>query len=626
MPYGLFNPVELQSVRVEGGFWRFYLDLLRERTLPAIYRQMKKTGRVDAFRLDWKPGNTPVPHIFWDSDVAKWVEAASYTLSDRDSDMLRRKLEKVVQLICSAQQSDGYINTHFTVVEPNKRWTNLRDNHELYCAGHLIEAGIARYEALGKEDLLRAVCRYADYIHEVFGSGPGQKRGYCGHPEIELALIRLYRTTGEERYLQLARFFVDERGRQPHYFDIEARERGEDPSQWWAGTYAYCQAHLPLREQEEVTGHAVRAMYIYSAMTDLAAETGDYSLLETCRRLWRNLTERKLYLTGGVGTSGRNEGFTRDYDLPNETAYAETCAAVGLVFWAHRMLLLEGDARYADVLERALYNGVLAGISLDGEKFSYCNPLASEGDFTRRSWFDCACCPSNLARLVAAVGRFVYMVKEDSLAVNLYVRGSATMHVSGEEVNIRQDTDYPWSGRVFLRLETRMPVRFSLWLRIPGWCHSFSVKVNSERLHRRRVSRGWLVLSRLWRAGDKIELNLAMPAEKMRAHPEVRQNLGRVALMRGPLVYCFEEVDNCMPLHRLVVSHKARFVARERRSLPGILTLEGKAEWVTDKGWKQSLYSAKNYITKPVTVRAIPYFAWGNRKQGQMRVWLASFE
>jgi DUF1680 family protein len=356
-----FSLLPLNNVTIDGGFWGPRLEINRQRTLPIEYKQCKDTGRIDAFRLDWKPGAGPAPHIFWDSDVAKWIEAASYALNSHPDAALEGVVDETIALIASAQQADGYLNTHFTVVEPGKRWTNLRDRHELYCAGHLIEAGVAHFQATGKRALLDVVCRYADHIAAVFGPGPAQKRGYPGHEEIELALVKLYRATGERRYLDLSLYFINERGSQPHYYDLEALERGEEPGKFRFKTYAYMQAHLPVREQRQVVGHAVRAMYLYAAMADLAAETGDESLLQACEVLWEDLCLRKMYLTGGIGPSTDNEGFTGAYDLPNETAYAETCASIGLVFWAQRMLQSGCESRYADVMEGALYNGVLIG-------------------------------------------------------------------------------------------------------------------------------------------------------------------------------------------------------------------------------------------------------------------------
>src|SRR5579875_129950 len=390
------TPVSWKNVSIDDAFWSPRLRANREHTLPHIYRMSQETGRIDALRLNWKPGEVPVPHVFWDSDIAKWLEAASYSLGTHPDPILEEQVDEVVGLLAAAQQPDGYLNSHFIAVEPAKRWTNLRDLHELYCAGHLIEAAVAHFQATGKRNLLDILIRYADHIDSVFGPEPGKKCGYPGHEEIELALVKLYRVTGEQRYLRLSQYFVEERGREPHYYDEEARLRGEDPATYWAGTYEYNQSHLPVREQREVTGHAVRAMYLYSAMTDLARELGDDSLLAACERLWQHLCTRRTYITGGIGSSPYNEGFTTDYDLPNETAYAETCAAIGLVFFAHRMLQIGADSQYGDMMEHVLYNGAISGLSLRGDRFFYENrltcfhnsPLGRTGTRHRWAWYN----------------------------------------------------------------------------------------------------------------------------------------------------------------------------------------------------------------------------------------------
>jgi len=626
-----YQPVPLAHVRIRDAFWAPRLRANRRRTLPAIYRRCKETGRIDAFRLDWKPGREPVPHIFWDSDVAKWIEAASYALLAARDPQLEAMLEGVVELVASAQQPDGYLNAHFTVVEPGRRWANLRDCHELYCAGHLMEAAVAHHQATGSRKLLDAMCRYADHIASVFGAEPGQRRGYCGHEEIELALVKLYRVTGEERYLRLSEYFVEERGRQPHYFDLEARARGEDPEAHWAGSYAYCQAHVPVREQNEVMGHAVRAMYLYSAMADLAAELGDRSLLSACERLWEDLCLRKMYITGGLGPSSHNEGFTAPYDLPNEAAYAETCAAVGLLMWSHRMLQFDCDGRYADVMERALYNGVLSGISLDGERFFYVNPLASRGGHHRQHWFDCACCPPNIARLLASLGSYVCSRSSDALAVHLYVRGEVdTVLPDGARIRLRQDTRYPWEGAIRLLIELAAPREFSLRLRLPGWCRRHSLSLNG-RLVSAPLERGHLVIARTWRAGDIVELDLDMPVEQIVTHPSVQADQGRAALQRGPLVYCLEGADHggvgpasAMSLSRLSLPRGAAFRARlDAGLLNGVVVIEGKAAATDEVPWRQSLYlPADRQSHSLIDFRAIPYYAWDNREPGEMTVWL----
>ena len=619
-----FTPLPFSQVSIDGGFWGPRLETNRKITLPIEYQQCKETGRLDAFKLDWKPGQLPVPHIFWDSDVAKWIESASYSLASHPDPQLDAQLDEVIALIASSQQPDGYLNSHFTAVEPEKRWTNLRDWHELYCAGHLIEAGVAHFQATGKKLLLETVCRYADYIATVFGTKPGQKRGYPGHPELELALVKLYHVTTERRYLDLSLYFVNERGRQPHYYDLEARARGEDPAKFWANSYEYMQALVPVREQTRVTGHAVRAMYLFSAVADLAGETGDQTLLQTCERLWDHLCTRNLYVTGGIGPSRSNEGFTRDYDLPNETAYAETCAAIGLIFWNHRLLQQAGDSRYADVIERALYNGVLSGVSLSGDLFFYENPLASMGDHHRQPWFDCACCPPNLARLLASLGRYIYSTNAKEVTVNLYVQGTAHLSFPGGEVVLHQITRYPWNGVVDLQLEMAQPVPFKLLLRQPGWCSHARLWVNGEitPLNGRQES-GYISLERPWKNGDRVRFEMAMPVERVYAHPEVTQDVGKVALQRGPLVYCIEQVDQQVPVNRLVLPKDSQLGNElDDKLLGGVVKITGQALSSAEEDFGKGLYRSQRPALKPCKLVAIPYYAWDNRQAGGMQVWL----
>jgi len=616
--------VPFTQVHIDDVFWAPRICANRERTLSAEYRQYQETGRIGAFRLDWKPGDEPVPHIFWDSDVAKWLEAVSCSLASHPDPVLEALLDEVVGLVVSAQQPDGYLNVHFTVVEPDKRWSNLRDWHELYCAGHLIEAGVAHFQATGKRVLLDAMCRYTDLIDSVFGAEEGKRRGYCGHEEIELALVKLFRVTGEKRYLRLSKFFVDERGRQPHYFDQEALNRGEEPKKFWAGTYAYCQAHLPVREQSEVVGHAVRAMYLYSAMADLAGEYSDESLLAACQRLWDDLCLKKMYLTGGIGPSGHNEGFTTPYDLPNLSAYAETCAAIGLVFWNHRMLQLECDSRYADVLERALYNGIISGVSLDGEKFFYENPLASDGSHHRQAMFNVSCCPPNIARLLSSLGSYIYSQSADGLAVHLYVQGDmATTLADGTAIKLRQQTNYPWDGAIQISVTLSAPADFTLRLRLPGWCQQATICINGTHITP-PVERGYFCLQRTWQSGDIVELTLAMPIERIVANPRVEQDAGRVALQRGPVVYCVEGVDHTESVYRLRLPADAQLEAHfEADLLNGVVVIEGEALAIDDACWEGKLYQQTTAVTThPTRLRAIPYASWDNRAPGAMVVWL----
>jgi hypothetical protein len=624
------KPVPLERVDLSDAFWAPRIETNRAVTVPAVYEQCARTGRIGAWKLAWKPGDPNPPHIFWDSDVAKWLEAAAYALGRRPDKALERRVDALIADIVAAQQPDGYLNVHFTVVEPQKRWTNLRDCHELYCAGHLIEAAVACYEEAGKRELLDAACRLADHVAAVFGPKAGQKRGYPGHPEIELALVKLYRATGEARYLRLAQFFVDERGRRPHYFDVEAAARGEPLRPDYYSGHEYNQSHLPVREQTAAEGHAVRAMYLYSGMADLAAETGDAALRAACRRLWRNVTERRMYLTGGVGAARNGERFTSDYDLPNETAYAETCAAIGLVFFAHRMLQLEWDGRYGDVMERALYNGVLSGVSLDGRRFFYVNPLAVQpqapgaGKTERQDWFWCACCPPNIARLLASLPRYVYSESPRAAYVHLYVRGRATLGVAGQAVELRVETGYPWKEKVRITVRPERPATFALALRIPGWCRAVTLKVAGAPLALGPIVRkGYALIRREWSAGDVVELTLPMPIERVEANPKVRADCGRVALERGPVVYCLEEADNGPGLDELCLPRGAALRSEFRpRLLGGVTVITGTARRRDPAGWADALYRPTASKTVKARFTAVPYCAWCNRKPGEMLVWI----
>ncbi len=633
-----------KDVAIKSGFWGERQATNRERTIPAISRQMKISGRLDAWRLNWEAGQ-PKPSIlryghFWDSDVGKWIEAIGYSLESHPNPEFERQVDEVADLIEKAQQPDGYLNTYFTAVEPNNRWRNLRDWHELYNAGHLIEGAVAYSQATGKRQLLDVLCRFADHIDARFGPNEGQRRGYCGHPEVELALVKLYHATGEKRYLNLSKYFVDERGQQPHYFDMEAKERGDDPGKFWAKTYRYCQAHVPVREQTTATGHSVRANYLYAGMADIAAETGDSTLLAVSRSIWNDLTQHQMYVTGGLGPAHTNEGFTFAYDLPNETAYAETCASIALVFWAQRMFHIDPDSRYIDVMERALYNGVLSGVSYEGTHFFYANPLASypqvnpydrfsgitsDRYYRRSEWFDCPCCPPNLARLVASIGSYFYSSSADTLYVHLYNQNRVRFTFGGSNFHIEQHTDYPWDGDVHFTIHTDQPAHFDFALRIPGWCRDFHVTVNGTQVATKSQN-GYARLERRWANGDEISLSLAMPVERMAPHPEIRQDAGLIALQRGPVVYCLEEADNGPLLANMVVPRDARLTSEIDASLfggAGVIT--GDAVRIEPANWPGGLYqpqSALQAAYSPLTFKAVPYCFWANREPGEMRVWM----
>ncbi len=616
------QPAGLRDVVIDDGFWRPRIETNRRTTIPHEYRMCDKTGRIAQYDLDWKPGEPNPPHIFWDSDVAKWIEAAACSLATHPDADLERHLDEVIEKIAGAQHPDGYLNPHYTVVEPGNRWTNLRDCHELYCAGHMIEAAVAHFAATGKRNLLDVLCRFAGHIDATFG--PGKRKGYPGHEEIELALVKLYRATGQQRYLKLAEYFINERGSQPHVFAEEARSRGEDPAKWrWGGDFSYCQAHLPVREQTETLGHAVRAMYLYSGMADVARETQDEALLAACRRLWEDVTTRKMYVTGGVGSSAHGETFTKAYDLPNEAAYAETCAAIGLVFFAHRMLQIERNAHYADVMERALYNGVLSGVGLDGKTFFYVNPLASRGDHHRREWFGTSCCPPNIARLLASLGQYAYSTADNAVYVHLYVAGQVHFEMQGQEISLQLQTRYPWDAKIRLSVQTTRPMKFDLMLRIPGWCRRHSIKVNG-RPASTRLAKGYARISRRWASGDRVSLTVAMPVERVISHPFVEADAGKVALMRGPIVYCLEQCDHEVDVRSIALPDRAKLAARfDEKVAGGATVIETTGRALPAAAWKGRLYQPIKTAGRLRTmIKAIPYCLWDNRKAGPMTVWM----
>jgi uncharacterized protein len=626
-------PVPFQHVTFTDAFWSRRIETNRASTLPTILKQLRQTGRLAPWEGTWRKGDPNPPHVFWDSDIAKWIEAVAYAVQVKRDAKLERAVDRIVAGFVRLQRRDGYLNSHYALIEPHNRWTNLRDRHELYCAGHLIEAAIAYAQATGKTMLLDAMCRYADHIDATFGPRAGQLRGYCGHQELELALVKLWRHTGEQRYLALARYFVEERGRgrinwrgrasvagKPHYYDVEARERGEDPSKFWAGTYEYLQAHKPVREQTEVVGHAVRAVYLYCAMADLdaAGANGGDPFLPTLEKLWAHLTRKRMYVTGGIGPSASNEGFTSDFDLPDETAYAETCAGIGLVFWAHRMLNLTGDAEYADVLERALYNNVLAGVSADGTHFNYVNPLASRGAHRRKTFFTCACCPPNVARLLASVGQLFYSTDATGVWVHLYAQSET--RVDAHALTITQRGGYPFDGPITLKVNPDAQKRVVLRLRVPGWSDGSLLRINGGAVpvDDVRLERGYLVIDREWRRGDTIELTLDMSPRLIRANPAVSQTLGRTALQRGPLVYCLEQVDNAAHLDQVLIAADSDWQPAGR----GGIALQTHALRVSDAGWDGALYRDAASEYAPTTLVATPYCDWDNRGTGEMRVWM----
>ena len=618
-PHWRMQPLPVASVRIDDAFWSPRTRTNREVSIPHNLQEIRRTGRLANFLK--AAGKMPGEFegiFFNDSDVYKWVEAAAFSLATNPDPKLEADLDEVIAAIAAAQQPDGYLNTYYTLCEPGNRWTSLRHRHELYCAGHLIEAGVAHHQATGRRTLLDVAIRLADCIDGVFGpTEQGKRRGCPGHEEIELALVKLFRATGKRRYLQLAQFFIDVRGTEPNVFTAEVTDPNEkfDPSVY--------QAHKPVREQTEVVGHAVRAMYLYSAMADLFAETGDRSLLNALERLWVSLVSRRMYITGGIGSTARHEGFTSDYDLPNESAYAETCASIGSVLWNHRMLNVAGEARFADVMELALYNGVLAGAGLDGATYFYVNPLRSRGGIARVPWFGCACCPPNVARLLASLGGYIYSQSDDALWVHLFIGSTAKTTVGGQDVTITQETRYPWSGGVRLTIDAAAPVRFGLNVRIPGWCAKTAITVNATKARFTREN-GYACIRRTWAAGDTVDVSLQMDAVLMEANPHVEADFGKAAIMRGPLVYCLEEAENGRDLFAITLPKRAELSTEFREDLlGGVAAVTAPALAADDAGWADALYRSRRKPGEtPRTVTAIPYCCWANRGAGEMIVWM----
>ncbi|ACI56884.1 protein of unknown function DUF1680 [Rhizobium leguminosarum bv. trifolii WSM2304] len=629
-----FRPVAVPDVEL-GGFWGKWQDAVCNSTAETLLDRCVEAGMLKAIDVNQASPGVVIPiqpwggttQMFWDSDLGKSIETIAYSLYRRPNPKLEARADQIIDMYERLQDKDGYLNAWFQRVEPARRWTNLRDHHELYCAGHLMEAAVAYYQATGKRKLLDIMCRFADYMITMFGHGEGQLPGYCGHEEVELALVKLARVTGEKKYLELSKFFIDERGTEPHFFTAEAARDGRSAADFHQKTYEYGQAHQPVREQTKVVGHAVRAMYLYSGMADIATEYKDDSLTAALETLWDDLTTKQMYITGGIGPAASNEGFTDYYDLPNATAYAETCASVGLVFWASRMLGRGPDRRYADIMEQALYNGALPGLSTDGKTFFYDNPLESAGKHHRWKWHHCPCCPPNIARLVTSIGSYMYAVADDEIAVHLYGESTARLKLAnGAEVELQQTTNYPWDGAVTFATRLKAPAKFALSLRIPDWAEGATLSVNGEMLDlAANIRDGYARIDRQWTDGDRVALSLPLSLRPQYANPKVRQDAGRVALMRGPLVYCVETTDNGEDLNAIVLPRE--LPAAETvvlKDLNDAVALDLKVEREETSNWGTPLYRQAPAERQVATARFVPYHLWDNRGPGEMLVWVQS--
>ncbi|MBM3998215.1 MAG: glycoside hydrolase family 127 protein [Planctomycetes bacterium] len=629
------RPVPFTDVTVEGGLWASRMQTNRDVTVGYDFRKCEETGRIDNFEVagGLKPGK--FQGIFFnDSDVFKVIEGASYCLAGKPDPQLDQYLDVLIAKIAAAQEGDGYLYTARTINDPNydfpgraARWSELASSHELYNVGHLYEAAVAHWQATGKRNLLDVALKNADLICREFGPA-GQRVDVPGHQEIEMGLVKLHRATGDAKYLRQAKFFIDMRGRS----DLR-KTYGE-----------YCQDHVPVVRQSEAVGHAVRAGYLYAGMTDVAALTDDAAYRETLDRIWENIVSRKMYLTGGVGSSGHGEAFGGNYDMPNETAYNETCAAIAQAYFNHRMFLLHGDGKYIDVLERILYNGFLSGVALEGDRFFYPNPLAcdgrqrfNQGVLGRSPWFGCSCCPVNVVRFVPSVAGYAYASRDRDVHVNLFIEGSGKLRVGETVITLRQHTNYPWDGRVRIEIAADREAEFTLRVRIPGWAEGRPIPSDLYRYEPADVSTGWTIavngqtmprdsvaprdgfasVTRRWRAGDIVELDLPTPVRAVIAHDDVVADRGRVAFERGPLVYCLEAVDNGGSVHDLVAATDPKWRAEHREGLLGDVTVLTGTAQRAERGPDGSVTFA------PATITAVPYYAWAHRDLGEMAVWVA---
>ncbi len=619
------DPVPFTNVKLNDGFWGQRLKASREVTIPLAFSKCESEGRYENFVKAVHPSddNAAPGFPFDDTDVYKTIEGASYLMQTYPDARLASYIDSVLTIVAAAQEPDGYLYTPRTMNPRHphqwagtERWTKEEDlSHELYNLGHMVEAAVAHYQATGKRNFLDIAIRYADCVCEAIGDAPGQVRVVPGHQIAEMALVRLYLITGDEKYLKEAKFFLDARG------TTSRRD-------------AYSQAHKPVVEQSEAVGHAVRATYMYAGMADVAAVTGDTAYIHAIDRIWDNIVTKKLYITGGIGARHQGEAFGNNYELPNLSAYCETCAAIGMVYVNYRLFLLHGDARYFDVLERTLYNGLIAGVSLDGGAFFYPNPLASTGGYSRKPWFGCACCPSNISRFIPSLPGYVYAVRDDSVYVNLYLGNQAELTVGKKKLTLAQETDYPWDGTVRLTVE-RGSGEFCMNLRIPGWVRNepvpgdlysyadgkqptYTVTVNGQKVEA-DLSNGYLPVKRKWRKGDVVELTFDMKPRVVKANDKVEADRGRVAVERGPIVYCAEWPDNDFDVSTVLLRRQPAF---EVKTAPALAAPLDGITRLTTEAQALSYDGTGRLAVRDVELTLIPYYAWAHRGEGGMAVWL----
>lgn len=616
------DPVPFTSVKVTDSFWGQRLKASREVTIPLAFSKCEETGRYENFVKAAHPSDEykVEGYSFDDTDVYKTIEGASYSLQTYPDKLLEKYIDSVLVIVAAAQEPDGYLYTARTMNPKHphdwagpERWSKVEElSHEFYNLGHMVEGAVAHYQATGKRNFLDIAIKYADCVCQAIGNGPDQKKLVPGHQIAEMALVRLYLVTGDRKYLDQAKFFLDARG-------------------YTSRKDAYSQAHKPVLEQDEAVGHAVRATYMYAGMADVAAITGDSSYIKAVDRIWENIVGKKIYITGGIGARHAGEAFGDNYELPNLSAYNETCAAIGNVYVNYRLFLLHGDAKYFDVLERTLYNGLISGVSLDGGSFFYPNPLASTGGYSRKPWFGCACCPSNICRFIPSLPGYVYAVKDDQVYVNLFLSNRAELKVNRKKLVLEQETGYPWNGDIRIRVaQGNLP--FTMHLRIPGWVRGavvpsdlyryadgqelgYTVTVNGEPVAG-ELQKGYLLIDRKWKKGDVVEVHFDMKPRVVKANGKVEADRGRVAVERGPLVYCAEWPDNDFNVHNILLNQHPSFQVVERPDL-----LYGIHEITTD-AQALSYDAAGKLAVRDVKLTLIPYYAWAHRGEGDMEVWL----
>ena len=636
------QPLPLCAIRINDSYWNRYTALIPDKVIP--YQWEILNDRVpdappsyclENFRIaaGEKKGKQR-GMVFQDSDAAKWLEAAAYSLAIKSDPELEKNADDVIALIGRAQEADGYLNTYYSLNCPEGKWKNLTEGHELYCAGHLIEAAVAYYETTGKKHFLEIVCRFADIIHKTFGTEEGQCRGYPGHPEIELALVKLYRVTGEKRYLQTAKYFIDARGGTPNYFTEETNR--PDFKRIWPAMSGidpkYFQAHLPVRQQDTAEGHAVRALYLYCAMADIAEECNDSELLERCKILWDNIVQKRMYITGSVGSSGHLERFTVDYDLPNDANYSETCASIALVMFGMRMAKVTGNASYFDTVELALYNTVRSGISLEGDRYFYVNPLEvwpetcidhvsrSHIKPVRQKWFDCACCPTNVARILTSLGHYVYFIEGNELFINMFIQNELSFKIEGKPVILSLTTDYPKTGLVKIAVKTA-EAPFSLNIRIPGFAEEYKINLNGSPVKGEKQNNYFRITD--VKNNDVIEFSFPMNPRFIYPNPKVHQNCGKAAVARGPEIFCFEEIDNGRNLAALSIDTDAPLTEHwQENLLGGIMQIKAKGRRLIEPKERESFSEKFVPKTQETELTALPYGYWGNRNPGEMLVWI----